>query len=836
MTIVTDVVQFTLNTSTGTQDITGSLDSLTPKAVLFFLSRATSNGSAAADATVCIGAATGASNEWSFLGDSEDNSASEDTRCITSSGVCLMINNSGTATILMDAEFSAFITNGVRINITTSDAVAYKGTAIFFAGDDLTAYADNAALGDTTDLETNITAPGFEPELVFAAACNDTGIDADSAKMRISFGAAHYDGMTITQRCIASFADNGASEGTPETELRNDSGIAGPSSIAWQGEFANFDSSGFSVITRNGGGNDTAMGYLALDFGGTVNISIDTETSPTSTGNNSTTNAGFEPQLVLGAQAYVQSLNTQDDTADGGAWGLFAFNDTTELCVSWADEDAAATTNTQSYTNTNAIDVPNDDGTVALTASFVSMDASGHTLNWSDVEAAGRYAFYVSIEVGVQDVVLYPDALDLTWVLEATTFQSRINLYATTLSAGELIKQAQKALDATTTSSGDVSPFDVSHNLSGTSTSTGLLTKLISLVAFTGSSTSAGTLVKTVLKALSGVTTSIGVLVKKVLKILSGTSTSTGVLTPESRTVIDEPPKFERLSYVEKVIYTEPFSVRVVGGTDRKLETFLAQQGVVTKADDLRTDFFSSDRDIVLGPDQSITKKSGGGGGGGGGSGSNCCPDIYPMDEEGGLVPIGGVIFWPPEEGTIPLGWIVYSAAAGRVLFGAGGSFSAGATGGAETYDLSHTHDSGTYGTDSDNHTHGAGSYSTDSDGHNHSLSGTTGTTGIGHTISGVTGGPSGLNDVAAGTDFQVGSDGHTHSAGSLQADLGSHNHTLSSGTVSSDSHSHDVSGTSGSDSHSHSVNSGASGTSGSAVQSTLPPYLVGTWIQFVGS
>lgn len=399
MGIAIDVVQFTLNTGTGTQDITGSLGGLTPKAALFFVTRATANGSAAADAAMSVGAATGASNEWVIQGNAEDGQATTDTHTV-SAAASILLTTPGTNTVEVQAEFSAWITNGVRINVTTAGS-AFLGTCVLFAGSDLSAHANNVNLGDTLNLETNITAPGFEPDIVFASIGGELiSLGDQSSTWEQSVGIVE-NGASIVQRTHIVRWNNGSASGDPVAHIRNDAGcgrLFSAGGLDWRGEFANFDASGFSVISRNGGANDAQFCYLALALGGVASFSLDTEASPTSTGNNATTNPGFTPQVVVGVQSYLQSFNSADGSADAGAWGISAFTGSTELCVSVADENAAGTTNTQSYTDTDAIDVPNDDGTVALEASFVSMDANGYTLNWIDVEAAARQGFFVAIE------------------------------------------------------------------------------------------------------------------------------------------------------------------------------------------------------------------------------------------------------------------------------------------------------------------------------------------------------------------------------------------------------------------------------------------------------
>lgn len=400
MGIAIDVVEFTLNTGTGTQDITGSLGGLTPKAALFFVTRATVNGTAAAHIAISIGAATGVSNEWAYTGNGEDGQATTDYQHTNASNRCILLTDPGVSTVDMDAEFSTFITDGVRINITTASS-AYKGICVLFAGSDLSTHANNVAdVGDSTDTESNVTAPGFEPDLVFACL-TDGPLDTSGSSIELSFGICH-NGVSITERCILLRNQNGEAAGDPKFWLNTGfSGghISAAGGADWDLEIDSFDASGFSMFTRNGGGNNSGVGYLALAFAGAVGISLNTEATPTSIGNSSTTNPGFTPQAVIGVQTYGQSVDTEiDNTSDAGAWGIAAFTANTELCVAVADEDAAATTNTQSHINTKSIDVPNDDGSVALTADFVSMDANGYTLDWTDVEAAGRQGFFVAIE------------------------------------------------------------------------------------------------------------------------------------------------------------------------------------------------------------------------------------------------------------------------------------------------------------------------------------------------------------------------------------------------------------------------------------------------------
>ena len=184
-------------------------------------------------------------------------------------------------------------------------------------------------------------------------------------------------------------------------------------------------------------------------------------------------------------------------------------------------------------------------------------------------------------------------------------------------------------------------------------------------------------------------------------------------------------------------------------------------------------------------------------------------------DATAGVVPSGGVIFWPSTAGAIPSGWTTFSAASGRFLVGTdGGTFTNGSTGGAETIDIQHGHGSGTLSTDTDNHSHTSGTLSTDTDSHSHT-SGTLATDNDAHSHV-----LEGTGDIASGAALKNITNTDTHG------------HDVTSGSTAGDTHGHDVTtGSTAGDTHGHDVTSGTSANALSTVQSILNPYLVGTWI-----
>jgi hypothetical protein len=395
------VTRVTANTSTGTQDITTSdLGGLTPKAAIILASYAVTDGTAAANSLLSVGACTGASNEWSVVGNAKDGQATTDTHYEQLTTRVVNVNSPGTHTSLMEAEFSAWITNGIRINITNADA-AYLLTVILFAGTDLSAHANtHDDLGDAVDTATDITAPGFEPDIVFAAIAND--LFTNNTRLKSSFGIVHNDGAGgITQRSLTYFNQTGQATTQLGLTYRADSGIAGmaaPASIDWYGEFGSFDSSGFTVTSRNAGANQANLAYLALNFGGVVSSWVGTYTSPTATGNDSETGPGFTPQFVMLGLSLVEVAGTvyTDNRAGSNGIGVFDAND--EYTTIQTGEDNVATSNEQSLSDDRAIVVPDDDGTLDIEATFVSMDANGWTVNYSNAPATAKLFFALAIE------------------------------------------------------------------------------------------------------------------------------------------------------------------------------------------------------------------------------------------------------------------------------------------------------------------------------------------------------------------------------------------------------------------------------------------------------
>ncbi len=415
VTIAVTRAAATVDTAPYTQDITTvDLGGLTPKAALLVVTRAITDGTAADHYVFSYGAATGASNEWVISGSDEHNLGTTENHFEWADDACIQILDPTDGSEDGSAEFSSFIANGVRINWTNAPAGAYLITAVFFAGTDLLAHANNIGIGNAADLETNCEQPGFEPDVLFTAH-QRYAAGSGTTNNLFQTGLVHWDGdSTVSQRAFNGWVRNAQATTDTRAQARNDIGIEHWND--WWGDFLNFDASGFSMITRNAGGNNSFLQYLALSFGGVVDAAVGTHTTPTSTGNNAETGPGFTPQFVLMFPSLCEVMGTEYNDNRGGSYGISVFDDDDEYCITISSEDSVGTSNTQSLSDDRAIVVPDDDGALDIEAAFVSFDATGWTVNYTNAPATAKVFPYLAIEAeaaGV-DITVPVASLSLT--------------------------------------------------------------------------------------------------------------------------------------------------------------------------------------------------------------------------------------------------------------------------------------------------------------------------------------------------------------------------------------------------------------------------------------
>lgn len=392
MGVTVAVTRVAANTSTGTQDITTTdLGGLTPKAALLIASRGVSDGTAVDGAGMYFGISDGTTS--ANLGyEDEHGQATSDAQSdtdTTSPPILIIYNGAADSTIDGSADFSSWITNGIRINWTDAPSSGWLIMAVLFAGSDLSAKVlSPTSMGDVTDNATDITSIGFEADIFI-------GFIPWSANNGIALGLVHNNRSgTVTQRSVNYASRTGQATMQMLSVLRADAGIAeygGNLSLDWYGEFSSFDSSGFTVTTRNNGGNNRNLTGIALRLGSSPVISskVYTYSTPTSTGSNTDSNPGFEPQFVLYLATRAAVAGTTETDADGGSLGIVAVDADDLYTQSVSGEDAAADSNTQSLSD-DRINLPTHTGGAGHEATFTSFGSSGVTWSYGSTDATAR--------------------------------------------------------------------------------------------------------------------------------------------------------------------------------------------------------------------------------------------------------------------------------------------------------------------------------------------------------------------------------------------------------------------------------------------------------------
>lgn len=395
MTLKFQSTRVACNTSSGDQDITISGFG-TPVAVLFTLGYGTADGTPADGKLLAIGGATSSSGMFAVYSVAENGVTTTSSRTGVVNNRCIYTQDGG-GTITNGATFSTFITDGVRISWQAGGEIPDAGyllTVTLIGGTNVVgAYASTFDMAATVDTATDVTAPGFEPTDLFVF---------NATTPYLSMGIVHNASGTVSQYSVSQYDRSAVT--TTELHLReeNSYGITNcnPGGTGAQGEFGSFDASGFSCTTRtsattnNGRGT---VGYLALRI-------TDYETyagyltTPTSTGNQSITSPGFKPQFLMQLLSGAEAFDTNYGDNRAGTFGISVADATSQYSNTITSEDGVTTTNAESLSDDQMVNLKDDDGTTRWTTSFVSFDTTGFTQNFTATHSTGAVWLYWAVE------------------------------------------------------------------------------------------------------------------------------------------------------------------------------------------------------------------------------------------------------------------------------------------------------------------------------------------------------------------------------------------------------------------------------------------------------
>lgn len=398
MGISVAVVQAAARTSTGTQDFTKA-GLGTPKAAIFILSQATVNGTPANNVVLSWGFTDGTRHRVANASAQHGVGTSNTFNRVMDDQVIAAITPAD-GSVDGEAAFSAWITNGVRINwAANAPGSAWLITCILFAGTDLSVYVSDVNMDGAENSTVDVTDPGFEPDQVFAmfqgfrAWSDDT---ARNSNLVATIGVVD-NGVAVVQGSVGWLARNAQATERAAAVASELYGVRIVDVGAVAGEFGDFDANGFSVTKRTGSGT-FQMAYLALNYGGVKSHWVGPVTSPTSTGNASVAGVGFIPDVVVQLEGLCRAYDTAETDDDANALGIGVFTSSDEYSAGWAIDDGAATMDNESIADAKAAHLRLGDGNAAHVASFVSMDADGYTLNYSTANGTARK--WIALAIG----------------------------------------------------------------------------------------------------------------------------------------------------------------------------------------------------------------------------------------------------------------------------------------------------------------------------------------------------------------------------------------------------------------------------------------------------
>lgn len=392
------LVRQALITTTGTQDFTFAGFG-TPHAARFFLGSAIANNTVTDHLRISDGCADG-TNQWVVAGDSEDGltaPTTTDTGKQMTTTQAVMSKVPG-GTIEGEASFSAFITDGVRINITDAFPAAYLLTVVLYKnlqGDACIVFTANA----TQDAATDVTTVGFQADTLFVVTHSEDNDDSNSTNFIYSTGIVLSDGTQMSQVLYDDDSVTTTDVRSTVNTTRGAQFLAANGNASGTLEFGSFDASGFTATTRAaaaptscGGGCEVAV--FAVKWATGFSQALVQLDSPTSTGARSVTFPGFLPTFAMYLTNDAALVNSQNTDAE--AFGLSLSTAADRYAMGWRSDDGVSTSDTGDISQATWVRVNNGAGTTIFQATFSGFTSTGwdETFSTTDTGTARQWIAY----------------------------------------------------------------------------------------------------------------------------------------------------------------------------------------------------------------------------------------------------------------------------------------------------------------------------------------------------------------------------------------------------------------------------------------------------------
>ncbi|MCB0246524.1 MAG: right-handed parallel beta-helix repeat-containing protein [Anaerolineae bacterium] len=367
--------------SSGEQEINLNCD-FTPNALMIWLTKATTDGSAADHASICIGAWDG-TNQWVVAAGAADNVGTSNTmrRSYSTDVIFLMQDGSTSA----DARATVSSVGAGLLTLNWSNGADGAYLMHILALNVIDPNAGHFTLNSSVAGTTSVSGFDAEPDVIVLAHMNNASVDSSASTARYGVGWA----VNGSGQCAAGIEwDDAAGTATGNCAV-SDAYAAIKSTdagVQWGAEIS-FDATGFTATTREGTGGFTIF-YLSWNQGGR-GAWADVVDTPTATGAQAYTAPSMRAGAVLMAPSMVEGIDVASTDAKAGVFGLIASTIDLTYTNVISNDMGAGTTDTKSFAD-NAVTVPLDDGSAGIAGGGVTLNPDGFGVTFTAVTATAK--------------------------------------------------------------------------------------------------------------------------------------------------------------------------------------------------------------------------------------------------------------------------------------------------------------------------------------------------------------------------------------------------------------------------------------------------------------
>lgn len=243
-----------------------------------------------------------------------------------------------------------------------------------------------------------VTGVGFEPTAIIVLGTGST-LNTTAANCNLQLGAA----VSSTSRFALNVnsTDAGASSVTRRVHADDRCYLKADNNGDTQTAFDldSLDADGFTLdwLAVADEGDTVFVMCLGGDINQAAIIAFD---SPTSTGTEGYTGAGFQPECVIIGSIGLDTAPGNSATQMNFGWG-FAISSTARGALGLFSNSAQADAITEhGHLATHVVNMPLSAAGIFIQADFESMDADGFTLDWTDIDATPRLCWALCLAGG----------------------------------------------------------------------------------------------------------------------------------------------------------------------------------------------------------------------------------------------------------------------------------------------------------------------------------------------------------------------------------------------------------------------------------------------------